>query len=70
MELDFDWSDSSTEIREIIDEVFAKSTQCARSDNASCGWFKIKGDKETLAEELRYFAATLEDAAYSLENQD
>lgn len=66
-ELQIDWGDSGTEVRETIDEVFARTPTLDRADNASCGWFKITGSKQDLAKELKLFAAVLDRVAEDFE---
>lgn len=66
-ELQIDWGDSGTEVRETIDEVFARTSTLERADNASCGCFKITGSKQELAKELKLFAAVLDRVAEDFE---
>lgn len=65
--LEFDWTEASPEMREVIDRFFAKTNLCKKSDNVACGWFTIEVEDDKEARDvLHSFAQTLEEAADSL----
>lgn len=67
-DLELDWGESTTPLRERIDHKVSLKPLNAYSES-ECGWLKLSKDKESIADALEQLADTFSEAATEIRRE-